>query len=189
MHRHLLIVTTLALLACAGSPAVRLDDQGVYRFPDRPFQVSAPLHCIENPAVREETTTVGFTSRRGGWRASGDYRVEVHNAIGSGRDGERFLAATRRAYQTTMESVGNQVLLAEDIEVNGRTAFRGVTSDESKALMIATNILFDDYIVIAHLIYPARPGELAVEDLPWDCYRRFVESVTFTGKPTSPPHQ
>lgn len=177
MVRWCLSFVVLSLIACAGPCRVSLDERGVYHFQTVPFTVQAPQACMENTTVEAEDAYVRFTTGRGNWQADGDYRVEIYNVPGVGEDRDRFETIARQAFLETMESAGNRIKSTDDISVNGRPAFQGLASDESIAMVLGTNILFPDHIVMVQLLYPSVPGEDDVDDLPWDCYQRFIESI------------
>lgn len=180
MVRLCLSLVVLSLVACAGPSRVSLDEQGIYHFQAVPFKVEAPQACIENLSVEAEDAYVRFTTGRGNWQAAGDYRIEIYDVPGVGEDRDRFEAIARQAFLETMESAGNSIKSTEDVSVNGRPAFQGLASDDSIAMVLGTNILFPDHIVMVQLLYPSVPGEDDVEDLPWDCYQRFIKSIELT---------
>lgn len=177
MVRLCLSLVVLSLIACAGPSRVSLDEQGLYHFESVPFRVEAPQACMENMSVQADDANVRFTTGRGNWKADGDYRIEIYNVPGVGDDQARFEIIVRQAFHDTMAEAGNSVKSTDDITVNGRPAFQGLASDESIAMVLGTNILFPDHIVMVQLLYPSVPGEDDVEDLPWDCYQRFIESI------------
>jgi|GEM_PF-6667716 len=177
MVRLCLSLVVLSLIACAGPSRVSLDEQGLYHFEAVPFRVEAPQACMENMSVQAGEGSVRFTTGRNNWKADGDYRIEIYNVPGVGEDRDRFEAIVEQAFRDTMADAGNSIKSTEYVSINGRPAFQGLASDESIAMVLGTNILFPDHIVMVQLLYPSVPGEDDVEDLPWECHQRFVESI------------
>jgi hypothetical protein len=178
MHRLLFIVVLVVVSACAG-PQTRMDEQGTYHFQVKPFTVSAPQACMEEMSIRDTRNTVRFTSRRGGWKAAGDYSLAIYALPEGVRDEASFRPMVRNVFKRSVAEAGNRVKSGDDVEVNDRPAFQGVSTDDSEAVVVSTNILFPSHIVMVQLLYPWNPKRQAEPEVPWACYREFIQSISY----------
>ncbi|MDQ2075198.1 hypothetical protein [Marinimicrobium sp. ABcell2] len=178
MHRLLCIFTLVFVTACAG-PQTRMDEEGTYSFLGEPFSVAAPQACIGDMSIRDSRASVRFTSRRGGWKAAGDYSVSIYGLPENVRDEASFHSAVRNVYFQSVESAGNRVISGDDTQVNDRPAFQGISTDDSEAVVVSTNILFPNHIVMVQLLYPWDPENQAEPEVPWACYQEFIQSIRY----------
>lgn len=178
MGRVLLLCVVVFLSACA-APQPRLDEQGTFFFQGEPFSVSAPHGCMDNLLVRDKPNSVRFTERRGGWQAAGDYSIAIYALPDGVRDEASFRPMVRNIFNRSVAEAGNRVLSGDDVSVNGRPAFQGVSTDDSKAVVVATNILFPSHIVMVQLLYPWDVEDQPEPEVPWSCYQEFIESIGF----------
>ena len=68
----------------------------------------------------------------------------------------------------------------KQIDINNKPGYQAISTDEGKAVMVATFVLQSNRITVASLLYPAESGKPAIEQIPWRCYKKFVESVRET---------
>jgi|SRR5690554_5426962 len=178
MGRVLVLSIVIFVSACA-APQSRLDEQGTFFFQGEPFTVSAPQACMHNPSVRDSPNSVRFTERRGGWQAAGDYSVAIYALPEGVRDEGSFRPMVRNIFNRSVEEAGNRVKSGDDVTVNDRPAFQGVSTDDSKAVVVSTNILFPNHIVMVQLLYPWDLKREAEPEIPWHCYQGFIESIEY----------
>lgn len=178
MGRVSIVFVVILLCACA-APQSRLDEQGMFVFQGEPFAVSAPQACMQNPSVRESPNSVRFTARRGGWQAAGDYSMAIYALPEGVRDEASFRPMVRTIFNRSVKEAGNRVKSGDDVTVNDRPAFQGISTDDSKAVVVSTNILFSDHLVMVQLLYPWDPKKEVQPDVPWSCYQEFIESIEY----------
>lgn len=61
--------------------------------------------------------------------------------------------------------------------ISAKPAYRGIAAAKGKAVFVATFVYHDGWITVAGLIYPLKGSREATDQLPWNCYDEFVNSV------------
>lgn len=184
MKQYLAIVALLGLAGgCAGYSPGTVDADGIYRFREAPIEVRAPAECLYDPRVYVARSSVLFTTAVKYWRGdgSGEYSVELADLPDALSDGATFVAAATEIHREGSEKDSGVLESEEILEINGRLAFRSVSTHRNSFVMVATSIQFASHFVTAHLVYPQRDVRWQPLEIPWECYERFVASIDHAG--------
>lgn len=170
-------------LTISGAPIRprELTQDGIYRFPEHPITVRAPLECVTDMSVKDSQNAVDFVTGRY-WQMSGQYFVIVSDVPAGVDDLPSLVAAMRPWFLDVFrpresEFFDLDLTLAEEreMEIDGDPACRVQFEESGKAVLVATARLHRTRVTIAALAYPVEDGYLAI---PWGCYEVFVESIT-----------
>lgn len=178
-------VLMISLVGCAELSKFKVDRDGMYRFKVHPIVVWAPNECLLDLAVDDAPNFVDFVTGRGYWTAGGLYAVQVYPIPKDINDTESFLKETKKFVPEYMSKdrarIGDFKLQEEkDLVVNGQPAYQAIAIEEGKAVFVATFELHPHRITVSSVVYPLKIGVPFKEQIPWNCYNRFVASVKET---------
>jgi len=178
------VALMLALCGCVDLSTARVDEDGVYRFEKDPISVRAPQDCLEDMAAFRGDRRVDFTTGRRYWKAMGQYFVIVFQFPASVDASARFVGQSKaffeefRAQESKNFDLDLALIEQREMEVNGDQAYRVLFEDSGKGTLVATARLHSTRVTIAALLFPLQEGQSPAEQIPWECYERFVTSVT-----------
>lgn len=179
----LCISLVILLVNCAELSKFKVDRDGMYRFKIHPVVVWAPNECLLDLAVDDGPHAVDFVTGRGYWRAGGLYAVQVYEIPKNIKDADSFLKETKKfvpQYMTKDRArmgLNFKVQEEKELEINNRPAYQAIAVDQGKASFIATFVLHPSRITVTSLVYPLKAETSVNDQIPWNCYNRFVTSV------------
>ena len=165
---------------------------GSYRFDSLPVEVRSPAELCGlklsypygGPIGNKGGMNIDFVAPDYLWQISGDYYVFALHIPPKVKDKKSFISYVKKADETFIPDNSRPMGLVfkqtgfKETTVNGLPAAQAMGVDTDKAVLVTTAVLHRSVLSVASLIYPMAAGADPMKAMPWDCYDKFLSSVT-----------
>ncbi|WP_434359944.1 hypothetical protein NF212_06605 [Parasalinivibrio latis] len=180
MKKAVTFISLMLLSGCAEMSKLKISDDGRYIFQNSSLSVEAPKECILDMFVYGTESSVTFTTGRGYWMASGVYALHNFRLPNDVSDTDDFHVESEKVYKKVVKDNNRTIIETKTLNISGQDAYQGVSTDNNEDYQVHTHIYMPNKsIALAVLKYPLKNLEGKDTEIPWNCYNRFINSISF----------